>query len=146
MTSSPAAVHSAPQGNGTPHLTSSGSNIGPSLSTESLLPRPFRLESLGITPSNGKVKRKKSKTHLPYEGNWESWARGELFCNLSIFTCHPFWLLETTLFVDLEYLVNSLWLTLWCWWTIELLLTSNIMSHLHGHFVWQCDVTGVFVF
>nr|XP_029531619.1 kinesin-like protein KIF17 isoform X1 [Oncorhynchus nerka] len=63
------AVHSAPQGNGTPHLTSSGSNIGPSLSTESLLPRPFRLESLGITPSNGKVKRKKSKTHIPYEGN-----------------------------------------------------------------------------
>uniref|UniRef100_A0A674AW79 Kinesin-like protein n=1 Tax=Salmo trutta TaxID=8032 RepID=A0A674AW79_SALTR len=62
-------VHSAPQGNGTPHLTSSGSNIGPSLSTESLLPRPFRLESLGITPSNGKVKRKKSKTHIPYEGN-----------------------------------------------------------------------------
>uniref|UniRef100_A0A4W5Q0W8 Kinesin family member 17 n=1 Tax=Hucho hucho TaxID=62062 RepID=A0A4W5Q0W8_9TELE len=56
------AVHSAPQGNGTLHLTSSGPNIGPSLSAESLLPRPFRLESLGITPANGKVKRKKSKT------------------------------------------------------------------------------------
>ncbi|XP_013988995.2 kinesin-like protein KIF17 [Salmo salar] len=52
----------APQGNGTPHPISSGSNIGPSLSPESLLPCPFRLESLGITPANGKVKRKKSKT------------------------------------------------------------------------------------
>ncbi|CAB1353625.1 unnamed protein product [Coregonus sp. 'balchen'] len=58
------AVHSASQGNGTPHLTSSGSNIGPnigpSLSAESLLPHPFCLESLGITPSNGKVKRMKN--------------------------------------------------------------------------------------
>ncbi|XP_019910908.1 kinesin-like protein KIF17 isoform X2 [Esox lucius] len=65
--------HSAPQGNGMPHLTSSGSNIGapigPPVSAESLLPRPFRLESLGITPPSGKVKRKKSKTNILYEGN-----------------------------------------------------------------------------
>ncbi|KAJ7998648.1 hypothetical protein DPEC_G00207060 [Dallia pectoralis] len=67
------APHSAPKGNGMPPMNSSSSNNGPPIappvSAESLLPRPFRLESLGMNPSNGKVKRKKSRTHLLYDGN-----------------------------------------------------------------------------
>ncbi|KAM4612758.1 kinesin-like protein KIF17 [Polymixia lowei] len=63
------AAHSPPLVNGTAHLTASGSSISPPVSMESVLPRPFRLESLGVPTSNGKVKRKKSKTHIPYEGN-----------------------------------------------------------------------------
>ncbi|XP_067101509.1 kinesin-like protein KIF17 [Osmerus mordax] len=63
------AVHATPASNGAAHLTSSGSNIAPPLSAESLLPRPFRLESLGPPSSNSKVKRKKSKSHILSEGN-----------------------------------------------------------------------------
>ncbi|XP_063071378.1 kinesin-like protein KIF17 [Engraulis encrasicolus] len=62
------ALHSSPLGNGSPHLTSSGSNLtlvashgGPP--SDSLMPRPFRLEALGFPPANGKAKRKKSKAH-----------------------------------------------------------------------------------
>ncbi|XP_051531683.1 kinesin-like protein KIF17 [Myxocyprinus asiaticus] len=60
--------HSGPIGNGPAHQTSSGSSLSP-LSTESLMPRPFRLESLGVLPANGKVKRKKSKTLISTESN-----------------------------------------------------------------------------
>ncbi|XP_030634155.1 kinesin-like protein KIF17 [Chanos chanos] len=60
--------HSALLGNGMSHQSSSGSSLSP-VSTESVLPRPFRLESLGTALSNGKMKRKKSKTHIPYDGN-----------------------------------------------------------------------------
>ncbi|KAK3536673.1 hypothetical protein QTP86_017602, partial [Hemibagrus guttatus] len=44
-------------GNGPSHQNSCGSNPN----AEALLPRPFRLESLGIMPTNSKAKRKKSK-------------------------------------------------------------------------------------
>ncbi|XP_071388112.1 kinesin-like protein KIF17 [Centroberyx affinis] len=63
------AIHSPPLLNGTAHLTVSGSNMNLAVSSESILPRPFRLESLGIPMSHGKVKRKKSKSHIFYEGN-----------------------------------------------------------------------------
>ncbi|XP_072521809.1 kinesin-like protein KIF17 isoform X2 [Salminus brasiliensis] len=52
-------------GNGSSHQTSSGSN----LAAEALLPRPFRLESLGILPVSGKARRKKSKTQILCDGN-----------------------------------------------------------------------------
>ncbi|XP_016350085.1 kinesin-like protein KIF17 [Sinocyclocheilus anshuiensis] len=55
-------------GNGPVHQTSVGSSLSP-LNVESLLPRPFRLESLGVPPAHGKVKRKKSKTLIPTESN-----------------------------------------------------------------------------
>ncbi|KAJ8391173.1 hypothetical protein AAFF_G00096020 [Aldrovandia affinis] len=63
------APHTVPLGNGTPQLTSSSSNLSLSSAVESLLPRPFRLESLGIPTVNAKVKRKKSRSHIPYDGN-----------------------------------------------------------------------------
>ncbi|XP_028854538.1 kinesin-like protein KIF17 isoform X2 [Denticeps clupeoides] len=56
------AGHSASLSNGNPHLTSSCSNLTHLTSPESLLPRPFRLESLGIPSASSKVKRKKAKT------------------------------------------------------------------------------------
>uniref|UniRef100_A0A3B4F457 Kinesin-like protein n=1 Tax=Pundamilia nyererei TaxID=303518 RepID=A0A3B4F457_9CICH len=43
------------------HLSVSGSNMNLSVSSDAILPRPFRLESLDVPVSNGKVKRKKSK-------------------------------------------------------------------------------------
>uniref|UniRef100_W5K6V7 Kinesin-like protein n=1 Tax=Astyanax mexicanus TaxID=7994 RepID=W5K6V7_ASTMX len=52
-------------GNGPSHPTTSGS----SLTAEGLLPRPFRLESLGILPVSGKAKRKKNKTQILCDGN-----------------------------------------------------------------------------
>ncbi|XP_036415499.1 kinesin-like protein KIF17 [Colossoma macropomum] len=52
-------------GNGPSHQTSSSSN----LAAEALLPRPFRLESLGILPVSAKAKRKKSKTQILCDGN-----------------------------------------------------------------------------
>ncbi|XP_048029188.1 kinesin-like protein KIF17 [Megalobrama amblycephala] len=58
--------YSGSVGNGSAHQTSSGSSLSP-LSVESLLPRPFRLESLGVPPAHGKVKRKKSKALIPTE-------------------------------------------------------------------------------
>ncbi|XP_036387720.1 kinesin-like protein KIF17 [Megalops cyprinoides] len=63
------APHPAPLGNGTSHLTSSGSNLTAASAAESLLPRPFRLESLGVPVANTKVKRKKSRSQIPYDGN-----------------------------------------------------------------------------
>ncbi|XP_031727605.1 kinesin-like protein KIF17 isoform X2 [Anarrhichthys ocellatus] len=62
------AVHSPPLVNGTAHLTASGSTMNPPVGTDSVLPRPFRLESLGVPVSNGKVRRKKSKSHIHNEG------------------------------------------------------------------------------
>ncbi|CAM4731596.1 hypothetical protein PO909_020210 [Leuciscus waleckii] len=60
--------YSGSVGNGSAHQTSSGSSLSP-LTGESLPPRPFRLESLGVPPAHGKVKRKKSKSFIPTEGN-----------------------------------------------------------------------------
>ncbi|XP_067287253.1 kinesin-like protein KIF17 [Pseudorasbora parva] len=60
--------HSGSVGNGSAHQTSSGSSLTP-ITVESLLPRPFRLESLGVPPAHGKVKRKKSKMLIPAESN-----------------------------------------------------------------------------
>ncbi|XP_076862858.1 kinesin-like protein KIF17 isoform X3 [Brachyhypopomus gauderio] len=54
--------HSAAADTRVPHQTSSGST---GLGAETLLPRPFRLESLGILPVNVKARRKKSKAHVP---------------------------------------------------------------------------------
>ncbi|XP_037388054.1 kinesin-like protein KIF17 isoform X2 [Pygocentrus nattereri] len=51
--------------NGPSHQTSSSSN----LAAEALLPRPFRLESLGVLPVSAKAKRKKSKTQILCDGN-----------------------------------------------------------------------------
>ncbi|XP_029287751.1 LOW QUALITY PROTEIN: kinesin-like protein KIF17 [Cottoperca gobio] len=59
------AIHSPPLVNGASHLTVSGSTMNPPVSSDSVLPRPFRLESLDIPlVSNGRVKRKKSKPHI----------------------------------------------------------------------------------
>ncbi|XP_026022884.1 kinesin-like protein KIF17 isoform X3 [Astatotilapia calliptera] len=49
------------------HLSMSGSNMNLSVSSDAILPRPFRLESLDVPVSNGKVKRKKSKSHIHNE-------------------------------------------------------------------------------
>ncbi|XP_051803774.1 kinesin-like protein KIF17 isoform X2 [Acanthochromis polyacanthus] len=62
------AIHSPPLVTMAAHLSVSGSNVNPPISSESVLPRPFRLESLGVPVSNGKVKRKKSKSHIHTEG------------------------------------------------------------------------------
>ncbi|XP_062842344.1 kinesin-like protein KIF17 isoform X2 [Trichomycterus rosablanca] len=51
-------------GNSLAHLSSSGSN----LAADSHLPRPFRLESLGIMPANSKAKRKKNKLYTSCDG------------------------------------------------------------------------------
>ncbi|XP_070758134.1 kinesin-like protein KIF17 isoform X2 [Enoplosus armatus] len=61
-------IHSPPLVNGTALLTVSGSTMNLPVSSDSVLPRPFRLESLGVPVSNGKVKRKKSKSHIHNEG------------------------------------------------------------------------------
>ncbi|XP_064161277.1 kinesin-like protein KIF17 isoform X1 [Anguilla rostrata] len=53
---------------GAPPLTSSTSSFAPP-SAESHLPRPFRLESLGVPGTGAKVKRKKSRSHISYDGN-----------------------------------------------------------------------------
>ncbi|KAL0978501.1 hypothetical protein UPYG_G00171320 [Umbra pygmaea] len=50
---------SSPLGDGAQYKPSSSPIVGQSVGTESLLPRPFRLESLGGAPPNGKVKKKK---------------------------------------------------------------------------------------
>ncbi|XP_034389153.1 kinesin-like protein KIF17 [Cyclopterus lumpus] len=64
-----AAVHSPPPANGTAHPTASGSAPNPPVGADSVLPRPFRLESLGVPAANAKVRRKKSKSHIHNEGN-----------------------------------------------------------------------------
>ncbi|XP_030274800.1 kinesin-like protein KIF17 isoform X1 [Sparus aurata] len=56
-------VHSPPLVNGPAHLTVSASAVNPPVSS-----RPFRLESLDVPVSNGKVKRRKSKSHSHTEG------------------------------------------------------------------------------
>ncbi|XP_031157829.1 kinesin-like protein KIF17 isoform X2 [Sander lucioperca] len=62
------AIYSPPLVNGAAHLTVTGSTMNPPVSSDSVLPRPFRLESLGVPVSNGKVRRKKSKSHIHNEG------------------------------------------------------------------------------
>lgn len=62
--------YSGSVGNGPVHQTSVGSSLSP-LNVESVLPRPFRLESLGVPPAHVKVKRKKSKTLISTESNWQ---------------------------------------------------------------------------
>ncbi|XP_050930230.1 kinesin-like protein KIF17 isoform X3 [Lates calcarifer] len=62
------AIHSPPLVNGAAHLAMSSSAVNPPVSSDSILPRPFRLESLGVPMSNGKVKRKKSKSHIHNDG------------------------------------------------------------------------------
>ncbi|XP_027135593.1 kinesin-like protein KIF17 isoform X2 [Larimichthys crocea] len=57
------AIHSPPLVNGAAHLTVSGSTMNQPVSS-----RPFRLESLDFPVSNGKVKRKKSKSYIHNEG------------------------------------------------------------------------------
>ncbi|XP_078103638.1 kinesin-like protein KIF17 isoform X2 [Sander vitreus] len=62
------SIYSPPLVNGAAHLTVTGSTMNPPVSSDSVLPRPFRLESLGVPVSNGKVRRKKSKSHIHNEG------------------------------------------------------------------------------
>ncbi|KAK1901068.1 Kinesin-like protein KIF17 [Dissostichus eleginoides] len=62
------AVHSPPPANGSAHLTVSGSTMSSPVGSDSVFPRPFRLESLGVPVPNGRVKRKKSKSHIHNEG------------------------------------------------------------------------------
>ncbi|XP_041639205.1 kinesin-like protein KIF17 [Cheilinus undulatus] len=61
-------IRSPPLVNGVAHLSVSSPAMNPPLSSDSVLPRPFRLESLGIPACNGKGKRKKSKPHIYSEG------------------------------------------------------------------------------
>lgn len=68
--------YSSSVGNGPVHQTSGV----PPLNVESLIPRPFRLESLGVPPAHGKVKRKKSKTLITNEGNWQDTALKSIVC------------------------------------------------------------------
>ncbi|KAL3978619.1 hypothetical protein ACER0C_019681 [Sarotherodon galilaeus] len=49
------------------HLSVSGSNMNLPVSSDAILRRPFRLESLDVPVSNGKVKRKKSKSRIHNE-------------------------------------------------------------------------------
>ncbi|XP_026879904.2 kinesin-like protein KIF17 isoform X2 [Electrophorus electricus] len=51
-------------GTAPPRRTSGSASSG----TEALLPRPFRLESLGILPITVKARRKRSKAHVPCDG------------------------------------------------------------------------------
>ncbi|KAM9444185.1 LOW QUALITY PROTEIN: kinesin-like protein KIF17 [Clarias gariepinus] len=57
-------LYSAVPGNIPAHQTPCASNPA----AEALLPRPFRLESLGIAPANSKTKRKKSKMYASCDG------------------------------------------------------------------------------
>ncbi|KAK7912537.1 hypothetical protein WMY93_012748 [Mugilogobius chulae] len=57
-------IHSSALYNGTSHLSLSSSPVNSSISPDSVMPRPFRLESLDVSISNGKVRRKKGKPHF----------------------------------------------------------------------------------
>ncbi|MEQ2296221.1 hypothetical protein AMECASPLE_022730 [Ameca splendens] len=50
------------------HQSVNGSNMNPPPRSDTVLPRPFRLESLEVSVSNGKVKRRKNKSHTFSEG------------------------------------------------------------------------------
>ncbi|XP_061582911.1 kinesin-like protein KIF17 [Cololabis saira] len=54
------AIHSPPPGNMTAQLSA-----GPTVNSDPVLPRPFRLESLGVSTSGGKIKRKKKQALHP---------------------------------------------------------------------------------
>ncbi|XP_030585616.1 kinesin-like protein KIF17 isoform X1 [Archocentrus centrarchus] len=62
------AIHSPPVVNVAAYLSLSGSNTNLPLTSDTILPRPFRLESLDVPASNSKVKRKKSKSQIHNEG------------------------------------------------------------------------------
>ncbi|XP_058486531.1 kinesin-like protein KIF17 isoform X2 [Solea solea] len=62
------AVHSPSLVSGAAHHSMSSPTVNTPVSSDSIMPRPFRLESLGVPVSGGKVKRKKSKTHIHNEG------------------------------------------------------------------------------
>ncbi|XP_022617102.1 kinesin-like protein KIF17 isoform X2 [Seriola dumerili] len=49
------AIHSPPLVNGAAHLTMNSSTVNPPVNSDSILPRPFRLESLGVPVSNETV-------------------------------------------------------------------------------------------
>ncbi|XP_055364973.1 kinesin-like protein KIF17 isoform X3 [Betta splendens] len=57
------AVRSPPLVNGATHLSVSSPATSPPAASDAMLPRPFRLESLGSHASSTKVRRKKSKAH-----------------------------------------------------------------------------------
>ncbi|XP_055016625.1 kinesin-like protein KIF17 [Boleophthalmus pectinirostris] len=57
-------IHSSALYNGTSHLSLSSSPVNVSISPDSVMPRPFRLESLDVSLSNGKIRRKKGKSHI----------------------------------------------------------------------------------
>uniref|UniRef100_A0A8C6V3S6 Kinesin-like protein n=1 Tax=Neogobius melanostomus TaxID=47308 RepID=A0A8C6V3S6_9GOBI len=57
-------VHSMALYNGISQLSLSGSPVNSSVSPDSVMPRPFRLESLDVSVSNGKARRKKGKSHI----------------------------------------------------------------------------------
>ncbi|KAM9859297.1 kinesin-like protein KIF17 [Aulostomus maculatus] len=59
------AIHSPTFHNGASHLNVTCSPV----SSDSVMPRPFRLESLVVPGSSGKVKRKKSKLLFSHDGN-----------------------------------------------------------------------------
>lgn len=88
LRSSPTAIYSPPLVNGAAHLTVTGSTMNPPVSSDSVLPRPFRLESLGVPVSNGKVRRKKSKSHIHNEGIWKDCSHALQYLNT--YHCHLF--------------------------------------------------------
>ncbi|XP_072308299.1 kinesin-like protein KIF17 [Eucyclogobius newberryi] len=57
-------MHATGLYNGTSRLSLSSPPLNSSISPDSVMPRPFRLESLDVSVSNGKVRRKKGKSHI----------------------------------------------------------------------------------
>uniref|UniRef100_A0A3B4AHM7 Kinesin-like protein n=1 Tax=Periophthalmus magnuspinnatus TaxID=409849 RepID=A0A3B4AHM7_9GOBI len=57
-------IHSSALYNGMSHLSLSSSPVNVSISPDSVMPRPFRLESLDVSVSNGKIRRKKGKSQI----------------------------------------------------------------------------------
>ncbi|KAJ3602523.1 hypothetical protein NHX12_030276 [Muraenolepis orangiensis] len=67
----PAAARSSPPAGRMGHMTVAGDgSVGPGAGPEVITPRPFRLESLDtLAPNGSKVKRRRSRTHTPFDGN-----------------------------------------------------------------------------
>lgn len=100
--SSLAALHSPPLVNGAAHHTVSGSTMNPPVSS-----RPFRLESLDVPVSSGKVKRKKTKSHMHNEGIWKDF---EFPTYLNTYYCHLcLWLITYSLqqILNIESLITT---------------------------------------
>ncbi|XP_047438604.1 kinesin-like protein KIF17 [Mugil cephalus] len=62
-------IHSPPLVNVPAHLSVSGSNVNPPASSDSVMPRPFRLESLGVPLSNVNRNRQKTTRNSPIQEN-----------------------------------------------------------------------------